>query len=67
MMKENEMVNEKSPVLIFFRKDNGEDFFYPVEADPRRDLKEQAEKMAIINPGTLRVEDINGNILWRPQ
>lgn len=49
--------------MIFFRA-NG---FYFVEPLPYLDLKQQAQDHAIINPGTLRIEDTNGNILWSLQ
>jgi hypothetical protein len=59
------MARTEIPVLMFFRKHNGEDFFYFVDVDLRDgDLKEQAEQMAILNPGTLQVKDANGNVLW---
>ena len=51
------------PILIFFR-DEG---FYPIEGMTGVPLKKQAKDMAVINPGTLRVEDANGNILWSSQ
>ena len=46
-------------VVIFFRKEG----FYPIEVREDEDLSKHAE----LNPGTLRIEDIDGNILWRPQ
>lgn len=49
---------EKPEPFIFFR----EGFFYPVEI-----LRSQVEKNVELNPGTLRVEDLDGNIVWRPQ
>jgi len=50
-------------IMIFIRKEG----FYPIEALPDVDLKKQAEDSAIRNLGTLRVEDINGNVLWSLQ
>lgn len=54
-------------IAIFFR----EGIFYPLELlDPRKcgkTLEQQAADNAACNPGTLRVEDINGKVLWRPQ
>ena len=41
---------------IFFR----EGFFYPIELPEDDNLNHHTE----MNPGTLRVEDVNGNILW---
>lgn len=51
-----------SNVLIFFRGD----MFYPIDALPGIDLKQQAKDHAECNPGTLRVEDVFGNVLWQP-
>jgi hypothetical protein len=45
--------------VIFFRKEG----FYPVMVYDDCDLGEHAE----LNPGTLRIEDMKGNVLWRPQ
>lgn len=52
-----------SDVLIFVRADG----WYPVPALPDKPLAEQAADHAGLNPGTLRVEDIDGNVLWRRQ
>lgn len=49
--------------LIFFRKEG----FYFIDAVPDVDLKKQAEDNAKSNPGTTRVEDDEGNVLWRLQ
>ena len=55
--------------LVFFRKDG----FYPLDIPPMpRDLpdksiEEIAQDNAEINPGTIRVEDIQGRVLWRAQ
>lgn len=38
-------------------------FFYVIELPENDDLNAHAE----CNPGTLRIEDVHGNILWRPQ
>lgn len=57
----------RKPVLIFFRQG----LFYPIDAlDPEkcgRSLEQQASDNAALNPGTLRVEDEKGNVLWRLQ
>jgi len=44
---------------VFFREDG----FYILD-----DLSEDEDwaKHAELNPGTLRIEDINGNVLWQP-
>lgn len=49
----------KMRIVMFFRA-NG---FYPLELPITDDLAAHAEQ----NPGTLRIEDIDGNVLWRPQ
>jgi len=49
--------------LVFFRKDG----FYMIES-PVPDGKTVAEVVkdhAECNPGTLRIEDIKGNVLWK--
>jgi hypothetical protein len=46
-------------IVIFFRKDG----WYPLELPVTDDLAKHAE----CNPGTLRIEDHKGNVLWRPQ
>jgi hypothetical protein len=46
-------------LVVFFRKEG----FYPLELPITDDLAKHAE----CNPGTLRIEDLDGNILWRPQ
>lgn len=46
-------------LVIFFREGG----FYPLELPDTDDLSAHAE----VNPGTLRIEDAHGNILWRPQ
>lgn len=40
---------------------------YPVASSAGRGLIEQASEHAALNPGTLRVEDQYGNVLWRSQ
>lgn len=45
-------------VFLFFR----EGMFYPVEI-PREQVLANVE----LNPGTLKVEDIQGNVVWRMQ
>ena len=53
--------------LVFFRKD----FFYPMDMPPMpgdlpdKTIKEIARDNAECNPGTIRVEDIAGRVLWR--
>ncbi len=49
---------KKTEVFLFFR----EGMFYPVEI-PRDQVQANVE----LNPGTLKVEDIKGNVIWRLQ
>lgn len=49
--------------MIFVRAEG----FYPVPSVIGRDLRQQAEDHALLNPGTLRVEDVRGNVLWSLQ
>jgi hypothetical protein len=44
--------------FVFFR----EGHFYVVEIPP-----DQVLANVELNPGTIRVEDMKGNIVWRPQ
>lgn len=48
----------RNEVFLFFRGP----MFYPVEI-PRDQVIANVE----LNPGTTKVEDIEGNIVWRPQ
>lgn len=50
---------EKKGCYIFFR-DTG---WYPLDLDGDTD----AIQNAIINPGTLRVEDMDGRVVWTPE
>jgi len=56
------MTNHCSPVTVetflFFR----EGHFYAVDIPP-----DQVLANVELNPGTLRVEDLKGNIIWRLQ
>jgi len=52
-----------SEVLVFVRAD----CFYMVPAVNEIPLAQQAAEHAAINPGTMRVEDRSGNVLWRLQ
>lgn len=48
-------------VFLFFRTDaGGKLFFYPVEIPA-----DQLEENIRLNPGTVRVEDNQGNVVWR--
>lgn len=45
--------------VIFFRAEG----WYVVEVYEDEDVSVHAE----LNPGTIRIEDMGGNVLWRPQ
>lgn len=47
-------------VAIFFREHEGKEIFYPIEDNLKQDWAEHAR----LNPGTIRVEDPEGNVLW---
>lgn len=49
---------EAPRVYLFFR---GEGFFYPIELADDDDARRNAEH----NPGTTRVEDVRGRVVWR--
>jgi hypothetical protein len=50
-------------IMIFFRSEG----FYPVQAVKGISLTQQALDHAELNPGTLRIEDASGTVLWRIQ
>ena len=50
-------------VMIFFRAEG----WYPIQGVLGVPLDQQAAEHAALNPGTLRIEDSAGNLLWRPQ
>jgi hypothetical protein len=45
---------------IFFR----ENMFYPIEFSGTKDPIEEAADHAKCNPGTLRIETVDGEVLW---
>lgn len=47
-------------LVIFFR----EDAFYPVLFSGSKPAHEEAADHAALNPGTKRVERMNGDVLW---
>ncbi|KKN90032.1 hypothetical protein LCGC14_0231440 [marine sediment metagenome] len=55
-------------IYIFFRLFEGKERFYPIEVPDEvligRTPEEVARDNAELNPGTIRVEDFEGNILW---
>lgn len=50
----------RGPMVIFFR----EDCFYPVQMHGVIPLAQEVADHARLNPGTLRIEDMAGNVLW---
>lgn len=54
--------------VIFFREKGG---WYPIEFMPPDEcgwsMEQQAAEHAELNPGTLRIEDVYGTVLWRLQ
>ena len=61
MTKTNRIVqqHERRTRYVFFR----DGMFYPIEMKDDADACANAE----CNPGTTRVEDANGRVVWRPQ
>lgn len=49
-------VMESDRVVIFFRKEG----FYPVQFTPNCKVEDHVR----LNPGTIRVEELNGKIIW---
>jgi hypothetical protein len=47
-------------VVLFFR----EGMFYPVQLSGLKPSAVEAADHAALNPGTLRIEDLSGNVLW---
>lgn len=54
--------DEPTRPTVFIR----EGTFYVINTYEDEGFTELAEH-ARLNPGTLRIEDLNGNVLWRPQ
>ncbi len=52
--------------LLFFRRIAAAEHFYPIEmpAIHGKTIEEVARDNAECNPGTLRVEDLSGRVLW---
>lgn len=50
-------------VAIFFREEG----FYPIRFSGAKPPREEAADHAALNPGTLRIEDRDGNILWQAE
>lgn len=55
------MVDEASgETVIFFR----EGMFYPITLSGTKPAADECADHAALNPGTLRIEDMVGNVLW---
>lgn len=62
-MGETYTLGDIKHLMIFIRAEG----FYPIQGVREKPLAEQAAEHAALNPGTLRVEDAGGNVLWRLQ
>lgn len=56
-MREAEIRGE---VVLFIRAD----CFYPVQLFGEKPTAVEAAEHAELNPGTLRIEDMHGNVIW---
>lgn len=50
-------------IALFHRLIDGEPHFYPIEGAEDEDWAAHAK----CNPGTLKIEDTLGNVLWTPE
>lgn len=50
----------KRETVIFFRDQH----FYPITLSGMKPVVEEVADHAALNPGTLRVEDTSGKVLW---
>jgi hypothetical protein len=57
------MGRRESRIVVFFRAEG----FYPIEIPLGFDTPERLAEHAALNPGTLRIEDTHGTILWSAQ
>lgn len=60
-------MSEKMPageVVIFFRKIDGEEMFYPVQMFGEKPTECEVLDHVAINEGTLRVECLDGTVLY---
>ena len=46
---------------LFFR----DGCFYPVQFSGNKPPEREAAEHAVLNPGTIRIEDTEGNVLWQ--
>ena len=59
-MTQNPTTNIEAQTVIFFRKD----MFYPVTLSGVVPVAKECADHAALNPGTLRIEDMSGNVIW---
>lgn len=50
----------RGETVIFFR----EDMFYPITLSGLKPVRIEAAEHAELNPGTLRIERLNGEVIW---
>lgn len=60
MSSEAAQTDPKGIVAIFFREGG----FYPIQFWGAKPAAVEAAEHAEMNPGTLRIEDTQGNVLW---
>lgn len=59
-MEQTDTFTPTGEVVIFVR----EKFFYPLQLSGLKPTIEECNDHARRNPGTLRIEDMHGNVLW---
>ena len=52
-------------IAMFIREMNGGEHFYPVEFMGDKSPADEAADHAALNPGTLRVETLDGEVIWQ--
>ena len=58
---EDELYAELSgEVVVFFRHDG----FYPIQLYGEKSTLDEVVDHVALNPGTVRVEDLNGRLIW---
>lgn len=60
-------VQPQGIVAIFYRMFDDCEHFYPIQFMGSKSPADEAADHAALNPGTLRVEDVAGNILWQQE
>ncbi len=50
-------------IVLFFRDDH----FYPVQLSGTKSTADEVPDHVALNPGTLRVEALSGEVLWPPR